>query len=291
MEGNVNEITSGERVYQLRRKNFQKKLIIQLCYLGYLVILLEYVKYGCTIWTLILRTVTQSLLAAPFPNDSQIRRLSLRPGTPGSSYLSRISNVVPNNDGVPTMPGAFIENPHQESVTNQENQIKEEVDEMKRKIRTVLFHASLTINLLYMLISILFPVDFIGQLEGNYLHEDGLTNAPSPFNNVNGFVQGERKGGFFMQMIGESVPQSNFKGNMGILMFEMAIVVCQFGLFILTCVNFAELGHQDPQINYQSDGYDGKVFITQIDPNRAIELVMETESNDHDPENRARNMV
>ncbi|GAV53240.1 hypothetical protein ZYGR_0AI05240 [Zygosaccharomyces rouxii] len=291
MEGNVNEITSSDRVYQLRRKNFQKKLVVQLSYLGYLVILLEYVKYGCTIWTLILRTVTQSLLAAPFPNDTQIRRLSLHTETSGSSYFSRLSNVVPSNNGVTTMPGAFIEGGRQESANNQEDQIKEEVNEVKRKIRTVLFHASLTVNLLYILMSILFPVDFIGQLEGNYLHEDGLTNAPSPFNNVNGFVQGERKGGFFMQMIGESVPQSNFKGNVGIIMFEMAIVVCQFGLFVLTCINFAELGHQDPEVSSHSDGYDGKVFVTQIDPNRAIEIVMETESNDDNPENWPHNMV
>ncbi|CAR27247.1 hypothetical protein ZYGR_0I05210 [Zygosaccharomyces rouxii] len=291
MEGNVNEITSSNRVYQLRRQNFQKKLVVQLCYLGYLIILLEYVKYGCTIWTLILRTIVQSLLAAPFPNDTQIRRLSLRSETPGSNYFSRLSNAVPSNNGITTMPGAFFEGGRQENVTNQEDQIKEEVDDMKRKIRTVLFHASLTVNLLYILTSILFPVDFIGQLEGNYLREDGLTNTPSPFNNANGFIQGERKGGFFLQMIGESVPQSNLKGNLGIIMFEMAIILCQFGLFVLTCVNFADLGHQDRQVSPQSDGYDGKVLVTQIDPDRAIEIVLGTDSNDDDPGNWAPNMV
>lgn len=291
MEGNVNEVTSNVRVYQLRRKNFQKKLVVQLCYLGYLIIVLEYLKYGCTIWTLVLRTIVQSLLAAPFPSDTQIRRLSLHSETPGSSYLSRISQVVPNNDGVMSMPGAFVENGRQTTVNNQENQAKEEVDDIKRKIRTVLFHGSLSINVLYILMSILFPVDFMGQLEGNYLREDGLTNIPSPLNNVNGFIQGERKGGFFMQMIGEFVPQSNFTGNLGIVLFELAILICQFGLFVLTCVNFANLGYQEEPANYHSDGYDGKVHVTQIDPNNAIELVLGTDSNSTDSEDWVPNMV
>lgn len=291
MEGNVNEITSNDRVYQLRRKNFQKRLVAQLCYLGYLVILLEYVKYGCSIWTLIFRAITQSLLAAPFPNDNQIRRLSLRSDIPGPNYFLRLSNVVPNTNGVTTMPGAFIEGGRQESFISQEDQIKEEVNEVKRKIRTVLFHSSLTVNFICILISILFPVDFIGQLKGNYLDEDGLTNIPSPFNNGNGFVQGERRGGFFMQMVGEPIPQSNFKGNLGILTFELAIIVCQLGLFVLTCVNFADLEHQEPEFSRNSDGYDGKVFVTQIDPDRAIRLVMETESNRNDLDNSAHNMV
>lgn len=289
MYGNVNEVTPNDKVYQLRRRNFQKKLVVQLCFLGYLVIVLHYVKYGCTIWTLVLRAVVQSLLAAPFPDESQMRRLSLHRDTQANTYFSRLSRVVPANT-VP-MPGAFVETSQGENERSAQEVAKDEINEVKCKIRTVLFHGSSTVNILYILKSILFPVDFIGQLEGNYLHEDGLINTPSPFNNANGFIQGERKGSFFLQLIGESVPQSNVQGNVGILMFEFAILVCQFGLFVLTCVNFADLGYEEQSASVHGDGYDGKVFVTQIDPNHAIDTVLGAGANDTAEEDLASSMV
>lgn len=157
--------------------------------------------------------------------------------------------------------------------------MKTESNEIKRKIRNVLFHGSLTVNALFITSALLFPVDFIGKLEGNYLHEDGLNNTPSPFNNANGIIQGERRGGFSMQMIGESLPQTNSKGNVGILMFEFAILVCQFSLFVLTCVNFAGLDDRRSVETHDSepvigDGYDGKVDVTHIDPMSAISDVL-----------------
>lgn len=72
-------------------------------------------------------------------------------------------------------------------------------------------------------------------------------------------------------------------------MFEFAILFCQFGLFILTCINFANLGgnedeleeadrqisvDEEPTQTQPSDGYDGKVFVTQIDPNKAINDIL-----------------
>lgn len=285
----MNEVTPNDKVYQLRRKNFQKKLVVQLCFLGYLVIVLHYVKYGCTIWTLVLRTVVQSLLTAPFPDEAQMRRLSLHRETPGTSYFSRLSQVVPAN--TVQMPGAFIETVSGQNDVNTQDSAKDEIKEVKRKISTVLFHGSATVNMLYILKSILFPVDFLGQLEGNYLHEDGLVNTPSPFNNGNGFIQGERKGSFFLQLIGESVPQSNIQGNLGILMFEFAILVCQFGLFVLTCVNFADLGYEEEPIGAHGDGYDGKVYVTQIDPNHAIDALLAPSDAVNTPDEIVSNMV
>lgn len=294
MNNTTNEglIPENDKIYQLRRKNFQRKLVTQLCYLGYVIIVLNYLKYGCTIWTLMLRTCVQSLLAAPFPNEAQMRRLSLRNELPGSNYFPGLSAAIPTNSTLiqNPMPGAFPSNSTQEPEQASDNQANKVIeDEVKKKIRGVLFHGSLTVNIFYIIIAILFPVNFRGKLEGNYLHEDGLNDTPSPFNHANGLIQGERKGGFFMQMIGEPIPQSNLKGNLGIIMFEFAILFCQFGLFILTCINFANLGvdeyeleEADRQISLDegatqtqpSDGYDGKVFVTQIDPNKAINDIL-----------------
>lgn len=283
MEIDTNEslTTENERVYQLRRKNFQRKLVLEIAYLGFIVIVLYYLKYGCSIWTLVLRTVVQSLLAVPFPSEIQIRRLSQAREHSNSAYFSTISGAV-STDTV-EMPGAFPSTNSQENRPRSEDQIKKEISEVKTKIRNVLFHASLTVNIIFVISAILFPTNFLEKLEGNYLHEDGLTNTPSPFNNANGLIQGERKGGFFMQMIGEAIPQSNIKGNFGVVMSEFAILFCQFGLFTLTCVNFANLdGLQDEetaeQANSSSDGYDGKVHVTQIDPIGAIDIVVSSMS-------------
>lgn len=268
--------SENERVYLLRRKNFQRKLVTKFSYLGYVIIVLYYLKYGCTIWTLLLRTCVQSLLVVPFPSEIQIRRLSQANDNTGSAYLSRLSGAI-STDSV-EIPGSFPSTVRQESGTSSEEQVKKEVDDVKRKIRNLLFHGSLTVNILYLLFALLFPVNFAGSLEGNYLHEDGLMNTPSPFNNANGLIQGERKGGFFMQMIGETVPQSNFKGNLGVVMFEFAILFCQFNLFVLTCVNFADLdsseSNEADEESSSSDGYDGKVHVTKIDPIAAITSIL-----------------
>lgn len=248
-------------------------------YMGYVVIVLYYLKYGCTIWNLMLRACVQSLLAVPFPSEIQIQRLSRARETNGSAYFSTVSGAA-RPETVP-MPGAFPSEDNAQTTTRTEAQIKEENDGIKRKIRNVLFHGSLTVNVLFIISAILFPVNFLGKLEGNYLHEDGLNNTPSPFSNSNGIIQGERKGGFSMQMIGETLPQTNFKGNVGVLMFEFTILVCQFSLFVLTCVNFANLDNQTDVESDQpepvvSDGYDGKVDVTQIDPISAIDGIMST---------------
>lgn len=278
MDDDASLRTENERVYQLRRKNFQRKLVSEVSYFGFIIIVLYYLKYGCTIWTLVLRTVVQSLLAVPFPSEIQIRRLSQARENSGSAYLSTISGAM-STDTV-EMPGAFPSTSTQETAPRSEEQIKKEIDGVKIKIRNVLFHASLTINFLYLIFALLFPTNFVGKLEGNHLREDGLTNTPSPFNNANGLIQGERKGGFFLQMIGEAIPQSNLKGNVGVIMFEFAILFCQFSLFTLTCVNFANLDElttndeTTEDMNSHSDGYDGKVHVTQIDPITAIHKTM-----------------
>ncbi|QLQ80229.1 hypothetical protein HG537_0D02300 [Torulaspora globosa] len=269
--------TEDERIYRLRRKNFQKNLATKMGFLGYVVIVLYYLKYGCTIWNLLLRVCVQSLLAVPFPSDIHIRRLSQARESRGSGHLFTFPGSM-RAESV-SMPGAFPPGDDSQTGTRSEAQIEEESREIKRKIRKVLFHGSLTFNVLFILSALIFPVNFMSKLEGNHLVEAGLANTPSPFNNANGIVQGERRGGFSMQMIGETLPQTNFKGNLGIVMFEFAILFCQFTLFVLTCINFADLGGQedvdaDRSKVIASDGYDGKVDVTQIDPVSAISDVV-----------------
>lgn len=262
-----------ERIYRLRRKNFQRNLATKMGYLGYVVIVLYYLKYGCTIWNLLLRVCVQSLLAVPFPSDTQIQRLSQARTSRGSAHFFTLSGTI-RPESV-SMPGAFPTGDDSQTAARSEAQMEQESKEIKRKIRKVLFHGSLTFNVLFIVSALVFPVNFIGKLEGNHLLEAGLANTPSPFNNANGIVQGERKGGFSLQMIGETLPQTNFKGNLGIVMFEFAILLCQFTLFVLTCINFADLGDKrdvdaDHSEAIVSDGYDGKVDVTQIDPVSAI---------------------
>ncbi|QLL34310.1 hypothetical protein HG536_0G01690 [Torulaspora globosa] len=265
--------TEDERIYRLRRKNFQRNLVTKMSYLGYIVIVLYYLKYGCTIWNLMLRVCVQSLLAVPFPSDIQIQRLSRARENRGSAHFFTLSGTM-DAETVP-MPGAFPSGDDSQTAARSEAQMEEESKAIKRKIRKVLFHGSLTFNVLFIISALIFPVNFIGKLEGNHLLEAGLANTPSPFNNANGIIQGERKGGFSMQMIGETLPQTNFKGNLGIVMFEFTILLCQFTLFVLTCINFADLGDQkdvdgDHSEAIVSDGYDGKVDVTRIDPIGAI---------------------
>lgn len=287
MSNNNGEESSAEndRVYQLRRRNFQKRLVSNLSSLGYTIIVLEYLKYGCSVWTLTVRVVVQAMLSAPFPNELHIRRLSSRNELHTSTYFPRLSMGMSSDATTNTLtrdaiPGGFPSPAVVQEPVHSEDQIKKDLEDVKRKIRKIIFHGSLTVNIFYILIAVLFPVNFAGKLEGRHLDEDGLMDTPSPFNNANGLVQGELKGGFFMQMIGELVPISNFKGNLGIILFQFGILVCQFGLFVLTCVNLADLGFEESfseDIANQakgSDGYDGKVFVAQIDPIGAIHNVL-----------------
>lgn len=250
MDNNRNDDGSSierDRVYQLRRKNFQKRLVTNLSSLGYIVIVLEYLKYGCTIWTLLIRVLVQMMLAAPFPNELHIRRLASRNEIQTSSYF--LSMGIPNGriNAAPreSIPGGFPSIPIEEEPLNDELQIQKDLEDIKKKIRKTIFHGSLTLNIIYIITSILFPVDFIAKLNGKQLDDDGLVDTPSPFNNANGLIDGQRKGGFLMQMLGEFLPQSNFKGNLGIILFQFGILFCQFGLFVLTCVNLVDLGFEE----------------------------------------------
>ena len=65
----------NKRVYELRKRNFQRNLVNNLSFLGYVLISLEYIKYDRTVWTLITRAIVQSLISSPFPSDAKLRRL------------------------------------------------------------------------------------------------------------------------------------------------------------------------------------------------------------------------
>lgn len=73
-EGNLS--IGNKRVYELRKRNFQRNLVNNLSFLGYVLISLEYIKYDRTVWTLITRAIVQSLISSPFPSDAKLRRLA-----------------------------------------------------------------------------------------------------------------------------------------------------------------------------------------------------------------------
>ncbi|CCF55988.1 hypothetical protein KAFR_0A05530 [Kazachstania africana CBS 2517] len=271
-------LESRGKVYKLRKRNFQRNLITNLSLLGYLLIVLQYIKYGTTAWTLLIRCIFQSLLATPFPPEEQIRRIAASRNRADASNPER----APNNEQVTniSMPGGFSSLLEDNGTTNdditQASRYKDLVD-IKLKIRTLLFHGSLSFNVFLLLIAILSPVDFVAKFEDPRSDANGINNTPSPFANSNGLINGERRGGIFFQLIGESLPESNFWGNFGLFIYDFAILITQFTLFVLTCVNYAELGFVEP-VDVQmskSDGYDGNVFVAEINYNEAFRAVLQ----------------
>lgn len=301
---------SNKRVYKLRRKNFQNRLVKQLSYLGFSVIIIEYLKFGSSIWTLAIRLGIQSLLTSPFPNESQIARLSLNSPTRRIPQLGRdwaaepiaATEVLPNE--VP-FPGGFspvtVPRPIPD-LQQREHQTSEEEDpvvQLKLRIQWLLFHCSLTLNCFYIIISLIWPIDFRGKLGAYLLDDRDLNNTPSLFNSDGDLTQGERKGTLFIQMIGELVPSSNFWGNFHMLMFEFLILVCQFGLFSLTCFKFSGLFEEDEDTGVngeiegraQSDGYDGNVIVAKVDPIGTVDQVLEIRKKHSNPEHQPTSMV
>lgn len=236
-EGSAEENLSigNKRVYELRKRNFQRNLVNNLSYFGYVLIFLEYIKFDRTVWTLITRAIVQSLISSPFPSDAKLRRLATAGGDNDNARIA----TLPGGTSI-RIPGMFTTEVLDNPSIDAEQQDNAAVVSIKRQIRKFLFHGCLSLNMLLIVLTILFPIDFLEPLS-DYVPVDGLKNTPSPFSNSNGLLLGERRGGLFLQMIGERLPKSNFSGNLGLLMFEFSILIVQFTLFSLTCVVLADL--------------------------------------------------
>ncbi|EJS41265.1 YPR109W [Saccharomyces arboricola H-6] len=274
-ESNAEEnLTIGnKRVYELRKRNFQRNLVNNLSYLGCILILLEYIKYDRTVWTLITRTVVHSLISSPFPSDAKLRRLA----TVGANNNTTGVTTLPGGTPI-RIPGMFggeaLDNPSNEA--EQEGYDDVAIVSIKKQIRKFLFHGCLSLNILFIALTILFPIDFLEPLNNYKPVDDGPKNTPSPFSNSNGLLLGERRGGLFLQMIGERLPKSNFSGNLGLVLFEFSILIVQFTLFSLTCVVLADLDFQEPERvdSVKSDGYDGSVVVAQLPLNKTLDAVL-----------------
>lgn len=279
----------NKRVYELRKRNFQRNLVNNLSFLGYVLISLEYIKFDRTIWTLITRAIVQSLISSPFPSDAKLRRLA----TVGADNDTTAVATLPGGRSI-RFPGMFgtevLYDPSNEA--EQQDHGDAAIVSMKKQIRKFLFHGCLSLNMLFIVLTILFPIDFLEPLSGNEPVDDGPKNTPSPFSNSDGLLLGERRGGLFLQMIGERLPKSNFSGNLGLVMFEFSILIVQFTLFSLTCVVLADLDFEEPERldPLKSDGYDGSVIVARIPLNRTLDAILD-DSNINDNNENSSNAV
>ncbi|GMC43481.1 unnamed protein product [Saccharomyces cerevisiae] len=279
----------NKRVYELRKRNFQRNLVNNLSFLGYVLISLEYIKYDRTVWTLITRAIVQSLISSPFPSDAKLRRLA----TIGADNNTTGVATLPGGRSI-RFPGMFGTEMLYNSSSEAEQQDHDDtaIVSMKKQIRKFLFHGCLSLNMLFIILTILFPIDFFEPLSGSEPVDDGPKNTPSPFSNSDGLLLGERRGGLFLQMIGERLPKSNFSGNLGLVMFEFSIFIVQFTLFSLTCVVLADLDFEEPErlepVN--SDGYDGSVIVARIPLNKTMNAIL-NDGNINDNNENASNSV
>lgn len=308
-------VGANKRVYKLRKKNFQSKLVNNMAFLGYAVILIQYLKFGCSVWTLALRYCIQSMLHSPFPSPAQLRRISVTrrsntattASTPDTNTGNRnigntiLSQPLPNIPGFPVQlrvggSNNDLSNLSDGFAENIESAIEKETKNMRNKIKSIIFYCSLPINILLIIHNMLFPKDFRGLTNGYLPYKKDLNNVPSPFITGNGLIQGERKGGIFLQIIGDFIPLNNLRGNIGNIFYDYIILLCQFGLFILTCINYADEDAEklSDELDYESitlmddngqflrsNGYDGNVLASQLDPIKTINIMKE-ESNEAD---------
>ncbi|KAL3233841.1 hypothetical protein RNJ44_03881 [Nakaseomyces bracarensis] len=252
----------NKRIYDLRKRNFSRNLVFKLGFLGYLIIVLKYMKYGTNFFSLLFRCLVQALLLSPFPDKTY------------SQFLINRTSAVPRNMGM-NFPGSFPDTDSNDNSTEGEQLPSEnQLDLLKRKIRAILFNMVLPVNIIYILMAIVFPTNFFDVGDGVYLDkQDEHRGIPSPFIYGKYMLEGERRGGATFQIIGDSLPNSNLSGNLGIIFFEFLTLVVQYVLFCVTCVNFGELDHiEDEDTNYlTSDGYDGNVHLTVINLHQTID--------------------
>ncbi|AET39496.1 Gld1p Ecym_4451 [Eremothecium cymbalariae DBVPG len=247
------------------RRKFREKLVEHLGLLGYAVIVIGYMKYGGSIIVFFMRCMLQSALVTPFPNHEQRMR--------GFSIAGTVR-------GFPAMPGNTNPNPVvSQDERMQAQDLQDIATEFFLKIQWVLFHAVFTFNWLVILSWIIWPTDYQAML-GFYKYDkhSDLANAPSPFNNDNYLIQGEWRGTWFMEFIGEAIPSSNKKGNLMAICYQFMILISQFGLYMLSCIYFSplrgnQLSENDEDACNDGDGYDGSITIVTVDPVEAVRVV------------------
>ena len=258
--------TPNERVYELRKRNFQRNFVSDLSLLGYIIIILAYIKFDTSFWVLLSRLLLQSLLTSPFPDETRIQIIAART-RPQQNFTGGMFD--------PSMvPGSFPTS----DVTEEEQEAAQAY--VKQKIRKILFHGALTFNTLRLIWVVINPVNFADNFDSTISSEEALDNAGSPYANSHGLINGERRGGVFLQLIGEHLFRSKLCGNLALIGYEFLILAIQYSLFIVTCVNLTgsddEEEFDDRQQETIGDGYDGTVFVSQVSYNTGVQKFIAT---------------
>ena len=277
-EESDSDLRRRKDIYEDRKTDFVQHFVNSLSLLGYIVIVIQFIKFETSFWVLLVRASFHSLLTNPFPSYAQLRRIA-----------QRTSRRATTTEGV-DMPGGFT---NATSILNGTNRSQgesdgtvdplsedEEIAIVKKKIRKLLFHGSVTLNVVVFIWNVFHPTYFVDKLGGDHSKEKYLENIPSPFITGNGLLGGEFRGVAFIQFIGDSIPRSDLWGNINKSGYDFLIIILQYTLFILTCINFGQLGYVTPtDLAYKtSDGYDGRVTAVEVDYNEPLGIIIKDNS-------------
>lgn len=266
-----------KRINVLRYRNFQKHLVDQISLLCYILIVVRYLKFGGSTILLLIRCAIQSLLAKPFPSGTQLRFLSLR-STRGEIESGGLG-IGQTHINVPG--GLFMDESSRLSTPEERSTLSNtQIMNFYKKIQKILFFLSYIVNWIIIVFMILFPTDFESLL-GKFEYSRGfdLQNTPSPFNNEHSLIQGEWRGSFFMQFVGEKIPESNLKGNFMEISLQFMLLICQFGLFSLTCMNFSPFNEEEnvrrglESQNFDYDEDNRGILLATIKPFEMIDVI------------------
>ncbi|SCU90371.1 LAMI_0E01772g1_1 [Lachancea mirantina] len=273
----------------LRRKELKlayvRSIVNHLNYLGFLIIILEYMKFESSVWIFVLRLFIQSLLASPFPTQVQMRFLALsqrnRQVFPSSEMpVTGSATAAREPSNLAEMPGAFpSSHPNSNnSPTGQEQSDEHAIGRLKYNITWFLLHCSVTFNVMITMYRLLSPMDFTYKVRNMPSDLSNSGSTPSPFENSHGLLNGEYRGRIFVQMIGERIPTSNVWGNAQLCFFNVFIMICQIGLYILTCSDCVQesienktSAGQDSEETSES-GHYGAVAV--IDPSASLDRIL-----------------
>lgn len=273
-EENEADLRRRKEIYEDRKTDFVQHFVNSLSLLGYIVIVIQFIKFESSFWVLLVRASFHSLLTNPFPSYAQLRRIA-----------QRTSRRAATTEGV-DMPGGFTNaasllngsngRPGGTNGTTDPLSEDEEITVVKKKIRKLLFHGSVTLNIVVFIWNVFHPTYFVEKLGGDHSKEKYLENIPSPFMSGNGLLGGEFRGVAFIQFIGDAIPRSDLWGNINKSGYDFLIIILQYTLFILTCINFGELGYVAPtDMGYtSSDGYDGHVAAVEVDYNKPLDVII-----------------
>ncbi|AMD20721.1 HDL023Cp [Eremothecium sinecaudum] len=270
------ELSTYKGIQKSKLRQFREKLTEHLWLLGYTIIVLSYLKYGGNIIIFLLRCFFQSVLANPFPDHDEVVRQLLFTGNvhsvPGSSLEDGRSGTGSNSDA---------NNDEQQRTARAAGMAIDVIVNMQR----ALFHGVFTLNWLIVIVWILFPTDYESKIENfKYDGYPALLNTPSPYNNDNFLIQGEWRGTWFFQFIGESIPTSNITGNIMAIVYQFMIFAAQFTLYVLTCVHFSplrksQLSEEDEHLLMDNDSYEnGNINIITLNPGEALKFVHNQDS-------------